>query len=446
MPISDPTALRFLRVFISEWANLRPTPVQILEQSGDLVVDLMKGDILSLIDMDAVREEIEGYIRGLVPVEIEMSYALGLPLGPQVAQATAGIFVPGAGCRLDIRSTANVKLSPKGPETDFSAKGTLGAFQIKLVGDFLDALTLKFGGARFTARKGQSPRIDMDFLDYEIGDALEFVQKLASALSPSPGSGPYIKPHGNPIGIEAGYTLPTFDFVLGAVAFTNIGLSASIILPFDDSDARLRASLSSRANPFTITYLPYGGSGFFAIEANAQGIVGFEASFEFGGSAAFAFGPLTGVGRLMAGVYIRQFKGPDGRSLTEISGTFFVGGTAKLWIFSFGASLYVRLGTTTDGGMSGEAIFTFTFSIGIKDFSYSVRVHKNEGKGFSGEKQASLGQRFAGPLVSIGDDKALRVYSEKEPHITTDARGPSEDWPVYRSYFDDHTTDEELLP
>jgi hypothetical protein len=34
--------------------------------------------------------------------------------------------------------------------------------------------------------------------------------------------------------------------------------------------------------------------------------VGFEASFEFGGASAFAFGPLTGNGRLTLGIFLRN--------------------------------------------------------------------------------------------------------------------------------------------
>jgi hypothetical protein len=98
----------------------------------------------------------------------------------------------------------------------------------------------------------------------------------------------------------------------------------------------------------------------------------------------------------MAGFYIRQITLSGGRKLTEIQGTFFVGGSASIWIFSFGASLSVRLGMV-NGDMSGEAVFTYSFSIGIKDFDFSVAVWKQEEKGFSGSPEASLigGTRFA---------------------------------------------------
>src|SRR5690606_20883314 len=117
-------------------------------------------------------------------------------------------------------------------------------------------------------------------------------------------------------------------------AFSNINLFVGAVLPFDGSPARFRSSLSTRYNPFTITYLPFGGSGFFAIEANAHGIVVFEAGFEFGGSAAFGFGALSGVGRLMSGFYITVVKLDDVKA-TRLLGTFFAGGAASILCFSF---------------------------------------------------------------------------------------------------------------
>ena len=317
---------------------------------------------------------------------------------------------------------------------------------MKLVGDAFDALTLKFNGAVFTAETGKKMNFEISYSDYEIGPLLEFVQQFQSFLSPKGNSGFYLEPKFSPLGVEAGYILNLGDFSIGVMAISNVGLGTAAVLPFEDKDARFRASLSTRMSPFTITYTPYGGSGFFAIEANANGILGFEASFEFGGSAVFAFGPLTGKGRLMAGFYIRQSVGDNGQKLTELNATFYVGGTAQIWIFSFAASLSVRLGMV-NGDMSGEAIFSFSFSMGLADYEYTVVLFKKEAKGFGGQEEASLydmpfgrhGVRYA----DLGlDANGLEVLADSVPRIDTMTACQVRNWKSYSKYFTDETAED----
>lgn len=426
-PLSDPDQRRFLRGFVEAWANDSSAPLLIGAQVKSVVSEILRGDIMRFIDLAAIRAQIEDYLLSLVPSEIQMRYNYGVPLGDPVRKATGGIFAPGPKTRLDVRTGIVIKLD-RGfqPTIDFSSAGTLGPFDVKLVGDTFDALTLRFKGARFETKGGSKPRFDITYDDYVIGPQLEFVQDLQSILSPGEGSGAFIKPRFDLPGVEAGYSMNLGVFSIGVASFFNIALRTSAVLPFGPGDARFRAGLSSRTDPFTISYLPFGGSGFFAIEANTDGIVGFEAQFEFGGAAAFGFGPLTGQGRLMSGVYVRQVTLAQNRKLTEITGTFYVGGSAKIWIFNFGASLFVRLGMV-NGDMSGEAIFTYSFSIGFKDFDFSVTVWKEEGKGFEGQSAATLidrgGTRFAG--TSAGTDVAL---------VETEAVAPDED---FSSYLED---------
>ncbi|WP_424830336.1 hypothetical protein [Ruegeria sp.] len=432
-PLSDPDQRQFLEAFLRQWVALdEATPVVIGQSVVSVLSDILRGDIMRLIDLNAIRTQIEDHLLSLVPSEIQMRYGYGVELGDPVRKATGGIFAPQKGTRLDVNTGIVIRLNQFEPEIAFSSVGTLGAFDVKLVGDAFDALTLRFKGARFETKGGSRPRFDITYDDYVIGPQLEFVQQLQSILSPSEGSGAFIIPRFGLPGIEAGYSMNLGIFSIGAASFFNIALRTSAILPFGDGDARFRASLSSRSNPFTISYLPFGGSGFFAIEANAEGIVGFEASFDFGGAAAFGYGPLTGQGRLMSGIYVRQMTLARGRKLTEISGTFYVGGSARIWIFGFGASLYVRLGMV-NGNMSGEAVFTYSFSIGIKDFDFSVQVWKQEAKGFSGQTAALS----SNGLTRFAQAGGARASARSSPLVETDVKAhPNTNYAEYRdTYF-----------
>ena len=439
-PISLETNRKFLKLFVSEWGNGDATPLLISQQVLDLFKDVLRGDVLSLLPIQEIRERIEDRILEMVPSKITRSFTYGTELPPEVESATLGIFRPGDGSRLDIAMKFEVDLFPEGlsgaqPEITYGSLGTMGAFDIKLVGNLIDAITLHFVGARFESGSGKQKRFDVDYREFIIGRDLEFVQQLASFLSPG-GSGPYVTPTRGFPGIEAGYGLNVGTFAIGNLAFFNISLNVSAILPFDDNPTRFRASLSRRDAPFTISYAPYGGSGFFAIDADADGIVAFEASFEFGGAAAFTIGLLNGQGRLMAGFYIRQTRAGD-KTLTELGATFFVGGSANIWIFSLCTALSVRL-THVDGNMTGLAAFTYGFSTPIKDFDFTIEWQKEEEKGFQGQ-QASLHEQretqFAGSAIA----------STSRPEIKTKTVCQSENWKTYSGYFDSKLSPEGML-
>lgn len=442
-PISNRETRVFLSDFLTELVNGEPTPVRIADQLFELLRSLLKGDI-SLDDFIDLQELIEGYILDLVPAKIEHHFDLALPLPPAVEKATLGIFKPSDGCRLTVRARISVDLFKQDVTT--KVEGRLGAFDVKLVGDLVDALTLRFGGAEFKTREDGGQDFEIVYLDYLIGRDLEFIQDLQSFLSPKEGSGAYVEPMGGLPGIEAGYRLNLGVISLGTASFFNVSLNTAARLPFTNGgEAVFRVSLSSAASPFTISYAPFGGAGFVAIDANARGIVGFELGFDFGAAGAFAVGPLTGQGRLMAGLYIRTLQPPNQPKISEISATFFAGGSANIWIFNFAASLYVKLGMV-NGNMTGLAVFTFSFSMGIVDYDYSVRFERTENKGYSGASGATTeirqldGVRFAAsdgsepnagkPVFDPGNKRIAQVQS--------DTVCLSENWEAYLSYFDDN--------
>lgn len=350
--------------------------------------DISRGEFSSLVDIAALRDQVEDLISELVPVKRTLSYALGFDFdGNKIANLSGGVFEPKTPSRFELSMIATIDLIKA--EADMKANGRIGPFDVNLLGDTFDAVTLIFDGVDFGFQLGGSPRFDVHYRDFQIGSKLEFVKKLQSYMTPSKdGSGFFIEPMRGRPGILAGYGINLGTIQLGGVAFSNVLLNAAAELPFDGEAALFRFALGRPMAPFLISVPPYGGGGFVAIYADAQGFRGFEASFEFGGVADFSTGPLVARGRLTSGFYIRSMQVElEGRrrTITDIYGTFFVGGEASIWIFSFYASLYVRLGMTGDGEMMGEATFTFSFSMGIVDYDFQVSVsHKREAFGGGG--------------------------------------------------------------
>lgn len=445
----------YVREFLRGWVSGSATPLRIVQQARRLSIDRLRSMLLGLIDFGAIREEVEDRIKRLIPSSASLSYDFSTSFSDTAEKATAGVFRPSAGCALTVHSTARVDLLGGAPAT-FVSVGEIGAFDIRLIGE-MDALTLHFKGLHFESNGGPF-KCDLRYAGVTIGPLLKFLEQLQPFFGGKSGGGFYLIPLSTGLGLEAGYRLNLGTISLGTVSFFNISLNASTRLPFDDRSATFVASMSRRDAPFTISVAPYGGSGFFALEADAQGIVGFEASFEYGGAAAFHYGPLQGHGRLMTGIYIRST-----RTSTDLSATFYVGGSASIWIFSFGASLYVTArpdGCTSK--MVGEATYTFSFSIGLADYDYRVKVKveldwANSGPascakraGLSHDSQgarlASVGRTPDDPnaasLHFIADRSAAKANPTKKAETiepanrVVDTVCQMQDWGRYLAYFD----------
>lgn len=365
-------AVRFLDHFVTGWRTGQSTPLRIAKQVQRISLEEIRSKLMALIDFSAIREEIEERIKLLIPTATTLSYDFSTSIKSAAGGSgkEAQVFRPKEGCALNIKTRARINLLDAS-KPSFQSIGELGAFDIQLLGSF-KAITLHFKGVRF-ASQGGAPDCDLQYDGFEIGDELRFLEQLTPFFGSKAGSGFYLQPLSSGIGLEAGYGLNLGTFNVGNLAIFNVSLNAAARLPFDNREATFVAALSRRDSPFTIAVAPYGGSGFFALEANTKGIVGFEASFEYGGAAAFKYGPLEGQGRLMVGAYIRSGKGEP-----KIFATFYVGGSASIWIFSFGASLYVNATQEKNGrNMVGSATYTFSFSMGIVDFDYRVNVDVN---------------------------------------------------------------------
>lgn len=426
-------------------ADDRLAVLQVLEKISIILNDVARGEFLSLVDIGALRDEVEDRIAELLPVKRKFNYDLGFDFdGDNIAKYTGDIFVPESSGRFDLKMNAAYDLL-KGT-VDMKSVGSLGPFDVKLVGKFFDAVTLQFDGMDFSFELGGSTRFDVHYRDFVIGSKLQFVQKLQSFLNPSgDGNGFFMQAMQRAPGIEAGYGLNLGTIQLGGMAFSNVSLNVIAELPFDGSEALFKFSLGRATAPFLVSIPPFGGGAYVAIFANAQGFRGVEAAIEFGGVADFSTGPLIAVGRISAGFYVSSLKlTKNGRdfSITQIGGTFYAGGAASIWIFSFHASLYVRLTMKTGGQMEGIAIFSFSFNMGITDYKYRVSFQRkqkaigNEGGGNpqQGALEPQDGEIFTASTSEFSLD--ARPTSTGPRNAARDTKCQTEDLREFLNYFD----------
>ncbi|MGI3902905.1 MAG: hypothetical protein ACRYGP_33405 [Janthinobacterium lividum] len=404
----------------------------LLETVGRSVAEvggaLLKGDIAQLIDIDAPRREIEALVRDLIPHKATMAYHLDTTLAP-----VGGIFIPDqerGGGRLSVDTIATIDLlaTDKSPQT--TVDGKLDPFNIHLFGDDFDVVLLKFKEARFGSRPGSPPSFSVDLESVELGEMVKFLKDLEDYLVPSDGNGFYLRPAAGSPGLEVGYGLNLGTITLPPVSFINVSLDASCRLPFDGGNALFSIGLSRPEAPFLISAGIYGGGGHLALIANGQKIVGFEASFEFGGVAAFSFGPLTGIGRLTTGIFVRKLG-----DVTTIDGFFFCGGSARIACFGISASLAVSISMVPGGAMAGRAVFSFSFSIGFAHIDFHVPVFKSQP---ALQKSASVDVEGPVRLAMLDCARPITIRRQSDPdgpRIHADTLSPERDWGRYRRYF-----------
>lgn len=436
---------RRLVALLSGWSAKTAAPLVILSQADDMAKDLMRGDVLAAIDFGAFRDHIEDAISSLIPTKVNLSYDFNSTVDKD--PGAGAIFRPLVGSSFGITMRASIDLLKQ--KSDFSATASLGPFEIYLIGGVVDALRLRFGGAAFTVASNTSSRFDVVYQDFVIGRDLEFAQKLQSYLSPKEGNGVFIQPMTRTAGIEAGYGINLGTIGIGVTSFFNVSLNVSAELPFGNEESLFKVSLGRRLSPFTMGVFPFVGSGYFAIYAAADGVRGFEASFEYGGGAAIGYGPFEASCRIQVGVFVRVIKA-DGKKTTELYGTFFAGGSASIWIFHFATSLSVRLGTAAGGEMYGEATYSFSFSIGIADYDYSITAYKKE-KALGKQTSLSGGKtRFAAldsdiDFTTTGSIDPTGTAAFGAPDVSAiliKAVDQARDWKTYATYFDTSLTKE----
>ncbi|KQS72226.1 hypothetical protein ASG39_00050 [Rhizobium sp. Leaf371] len=446
-PLSDASAREKLRSYLENYGEDRAALQKLGRQIRAVARDLERGDLLTLIDVGALREEIEERIAELVPLKRTLKYQLDFAFKDLPANPIAEIFQPKRGGRFSLEMAATIDLLKF--ETKMTARGRIDAFDIKLVGGFIDALTLSFEGAEFSFDGGGSAKFDVFYRDFKIGPALKFIEELQAWLKPNKdGSGFFIEPARGVPGIKAGYGISLPIIMLGNVSFSNISLNTAVILPFDGSEALFEISLGRPTSLFRIAASPYAGGGFLAVTANVDGVKGFEMSLAFGGGGAFQAGPLVGQGFIDTGIYIRTMTLSNGKRITDLYGTFYAGGAASIWIFHFAASLYVRLGMTGGtGSMEGVAIFTFSFSMGIVDYDYRCEMRKSQGALSNGSTQSIAPDRrpSRAPITIDHDPNELidpmvtdstTSTIDRLTHTRRKTKGLEQDPNKFMDYFD----------
>ena len=308
-----------------------------------------------------------------LPDRIQTKFTLSQDLDD--GEALPGLIL-GAGGKSNFRLDTVVEAPFDGSLPKTSITGQLTHFKL----NFLGALIIHFDRLHFFTQPGQKPDVDVDLnpeTGVMFGGPLEFVNKLREFI-PSNGFSDPPNLDITPAGITAGYTLGLPPVQVGILALSNISLGAAFSLPFTGGPPTARFNFAERQNTFNLTVSMFGGGGFFALVAAADGIKEIEAQLEFGAQIAINLGVASGSVYVKGGFYFHyatdkvKFEG-----FVEMGGRLSVLGLISVSLtFHLGLN-YELLQKSANNGVRASKLFgqaTLTVEIEILFFSVSVDV------------------------------------------------------------------------
>ena len=448
---------------LARWSGgAKPAPEMLVEQTGAIVVASVRAAVTRILDVEGLRQQLTDALRELVPLRRTLSYDMRLKLSsvdagflvlePDTDEAHFHYKDPASvqkdqqqdGPRLVLRSRTTMAFdpipsasgAPPRPTVSSTFEGTLPRVAITIP----DVLKICFQPITFAGGTGRASTLEAKLDRVEIKQELDVLEKLKALLGRSDGGGPYVVLRQDVPAIEAGYLLSVGSFTIGDLAILNINFAAALVLPFDGSDARISLSLGTLDQPFLLSMAPYGGGGFFGLEAGAKGITTGAASFEYGGVAAVDYGPLEAVGRITTGVYVRQSAGS-----AVLSAIFFAGFSGHVACFGVATTFTLRL-AHDNGKLSGTAELDYTFSFGFGHVSFSIKVGRSVDNNL---RSASL-SGVEGPIRLASSDPLFAFRGPSGApggaRIKTACTGADEDWFVHEAYYDQGLRPAEVIP
>jgi hypothetical protein len=275
--------------------------------------------------------------------------------------------------------------------SSFKVMGDLEYFTVSLMdntGGGEQFINVNFNKLTFNAQNGQKSKVKVDIDSVNFLGVLKFVEQLEELMDFTGDGGPKINVTPTEINAEIGVSLP--DLGVGIFSISNITVDASFNLPFNGDPARIRFSISTRDDPFTLSVAIFGGSGFFGIAVGTDGVELIEASFDFGAMASIDLGVASGSVQLVAGVYFAYGQIQPPSTATGCILTGFVkldGHLSILGIITLSLEFDLTLTYEEISGKSevtGTATLTVSISILFFSASVSMTATKTFGNGSTG--------------------------------------------------------------
>ena len=228
-------------------------------------------------------------------------------------------------------------------------------------------LRLTFETLTYTQINGQPPTLDVGHVDVAFTGDLSLVDELRKAVDLG-SAAKLVDVTSSAIAVHYAYVAPPIPF--GVFSIRDIAMATRLTIPYDASPILLELGLSSRAKPFALSVLMFGGTGYAELELDNSGIRRIEAALEFGAMMAVDFLVARGEVHVLGG--IRFEVRPNGS--VSVSGYLRMGGSVDvLGLIFVSIELVVELAYDSDSNaLVGRA--TLVLQIDLTLWSDSVEL------------------------------------------------------------------------
>ena len=284
---------------------------------------------------------------------------------------------------------------------------TLNAFRLDLPSGPKTVLSLAFEKLQFQQQDGKAPTLLVEGITAEFSGDLALLGGLASLFSDLDSADRLLDV--TPRGLALRYRLPipvppsVGVFVMRNMVFT-IGIEVPFEprLPISDTSMSVLVTLgfATRANPFTLSVMMFGGGGYIELALDRNGLNRFEAALEFGAFVAVDFFIARGEVHALGGV---RFVLEADKSVT-ITGYLRIGGSVEvLGLIAVSIELCLSLAyKSATNALVGRA--TLVIEIDLTLWSDSVEIDSGEWEFAGGGPRAV----FAADPAFLDNDLAAR--------------------------------------
>lgn len=252
---------------------------------------------------------------------------------------------------------------------DAETKCTIKDFTLKFPPDKA-VLELSFATMTYVQQGHKSPTLNVDGVGAKFVGDLAIVEKMSQAVQLGD-AGKLVDV--TPTGIAVHYALPASPIASGVFIMRNIAFRSQVLIPFDGKPVSISLGFSSRANPFQLAVMMFGGTGYLELELNRDGIQRFEAALEFGALIAVDFVIASGEVYALGGVRFVVDRGN-----VTVAGYLRIGGSVEvLGLITVSIELCITLEyRTEEKALVGRA--TLVIEIDLTLWSDSVEIDSGE--------------------------------------------------------------------
>jgi hypothetical protein len=274
-------------------------------------------------------------------------------------------------------------------------------------------LKLKFKEVRYVQEAGKPPALAVDKLDASFSGALDLLAVLQEKVGLGDAA-PKIRVENS--AVVASYSLPVPDAEAGAFVMRNLGFGASITVPFGGDPVVVALGFASRAMPFNLSVMMFGGGGYIDIELDHNGLRRLEIVLEFGASIGVDFVIAKGEAHVLGGIRFELLESRE----AKVVGYLRIGGSLEvLGLVSVSVELVLSLGYETEGNrLTGRA--TLVLELDLTLFSESVELDSGPWE-ITGGDPAKRSERRV--LFAASDDPYLDLVREHRAAFRSAADG-----------------------